>query len=257
MKRFIGVSICLMLSAIAVHASSRAKGYEYYHRGVFISVDFAAGMAFNERTAGRERNSSNGADLAVGYRFSPHLAVAIGSGALGYSNRTCTCGDTVPRKVENTCVPVFVRLRSDILDKEVSPYLQMDLGYSFMEMYTRDAIGRVHYAPEMFTNGKNEYIDMDDSYIQYGMKGCFASLDLGVSLHIIGRSRMNIGLCGGIHQTFLGTSFQTEDGQILNFGRVDYQTSEDGSQLQVRTLGSPGFSETLDPFLRVKIGFSF
>lgn len=257
MRRFIGVSICLMLSAIAVHASSRAKGYEYYHRGVFISVDFAAGMAFNERTAGRERNSSNGADLAVGYRFSPHFAVAIGSGAHGYSNRTWTCGDTVPRKVENTCVPVFVRLRSDILDREVSPYLQMDLGYSFMDMYTRDALGRVHYAPEKFANGKNEYIDMDDSYIQYGMKGCFASLDLGVSLHIIGRSRMNIGLCGGIHQTFLGTSFQTEDGHILNFGRVDYQTSEDGSQVQVRTLGSPDFMETLEPFLRVKISFSF
>lgn len=257
MRRFIGVSICLMLSAIAVHASSGAKAYKYYHRGVFISVDFAAGMAFNERTAGRERNSSNGADLAVGYRFSPHLAVALGSGAHGYSNRTWTCGDTVPRKVENTCVPVFVRLRSDIQDKEVSPYLQMDLGYSFMEMYTRDALGRVYYAQDRFTNGRNEYIDMDDSYIQYGMKGCFASIDLGVSLHIIGRSRMNIGLCGGIHQTFLGTSFQTEDGQILNFGRVDYQTSEDGSRVQVRTLGSPGFMETFEPFLRVKIGFSF
>lgn len=257
MRRFIGVSICLMLSAIAVHASSGAKAYKYYHRGVFISVDFAAGMAFNERTAGRERNSSNGADLAVGYRFSPHLAVAFGFGAHGYSNRTWTCGDTVPRKVENTCVPVFVRLRSDIQDKEVSPYLQMDLGYSFMEMYTRDALGRVHYAPEKFANGKNEYIDMDDSYIQYGMKGCFASLDLGFSLHIIGRSRMNIGLCGGIHQTFLGTSFQTEDGHILNFGRVDYRTSEDGSQVQVRTLGSLDFMETLEPFLRVKISFSF
>ena len=257
MRRFIGVSICLMLSAIAVHASSKFREYEYFHRGVFLSVDFEAGMAFNERTAGGERNSSNGADLAVGYRFSPHLAVAIGSGALGYSNRTWTCGDTVPRKVENTCVPVFVRLRSDILDREVSPYLQMDLGYSFMEMYTRDALGRVHYALDMFTNGRNEYIDMDDSYIQYGMKGCFASLDLGISLHVVGRSRMNIGLCGGIHQTFLGTSFQTEDGHILNFGRVDYQTSEDGNHVQVRNLGSPSFNETLEPFLRIKIGFSF
>ena len=246
-----------MLSAIAVHASSRFSEYECYHRGVFISVDFTAGMAFNERIAGRERNSSNGADIAVGYRFSPHWAVALGSGAHGYSNRTWTCGNTVPREVENTCVPIFVRLRSDMMDREVSPYLQMNLGYSFMDMYTRDALGRVRYAQDNFTNGRNEYIDMTDSYIQYGMKGCFASLDLGVSLHIIGRSRMNIGLCGGIHQTFLGTSFQTEDGQILNFGRVDYQTSEDGRHVQVRTLGSPSFNETFEPFLRVKIGFSF
>lgn len=247
----------MMLSAIAVHASSRISEYEYYRRGVFISVDFAAGTAFNERTAGRERNSSNGTDIALGYRFSPHFALAVGSGAHGYSNRTWTCGDTVPRNVENTCVPIFIRLRSDLMDREVSPYLQMDMGYAFMEMYARDAMGRIHYAQDRFTNGKNEYIDMDDSYIQYGMKGCFASLDLGVSLHIIGRSRMNIGLCGGIHQAFLGTSFQTEDGQILNFGRVDYQTSEDGRHVQVRTLGSPSFNETFEPFLRVKIGFSF
>ena len=258
MRRFIGVSICLMLSAIAVHASSRFREYEYFHRGVFISVDFAAGMAFNERTAGRERNSSNGADLAVGYRFSPHLAIALGSGAHGYSNRTWTCGDTVPRNVENTCVPVFVRLRSDILDREVSPYLQMDLGYSFMEMYTRDALGRIHYAQDRFTNGKNEYVDMDDSYIQYGMKGCFASLDLGVSLHIIGRSRMNIGLCGGIHQTFLGTSFSTAEGEVLNFGRADYLCGGScESPAIVRTVGLPDFWDSLEPSLKVKIGFLF
>ena len=257
MKRFIGVSIFLMLSAIAVHALSRTSEYEYYRRGIFISVDFAAGAAFNERTADRGRNSSNGTDIALGYRFSPYFALAIGSGAHGYSNRTWTCEDTVPRKVENTCVTLFVRIRSDLMDREVSPYLQMDLGYSFMEMYTRDALGRVHYAPERLPNGRHEYMDLDDSYIQYGMKGCFASLDLGVSLQIIGRTRMNIGLCGGLHQAFLGTSFSTEDGHILYFGRADYLTSEDGNHVQVRTLGSPAFKETLEPFLRVKISFSF
>ena len=247
----------MALLSIAANATDKDHHLEYFKRGVFVSVDFAAGAAFNERTAGRERNSSSGTDIAIGYRFSPHFALAIGSGAHGYSSRTWTCGDTVPRKVENTCVPLFIRLRSDLRDREVSPYFQMDLGYSFMEMYTRDALGRVHYAQDRFTISRYEYIDMDDSYIQYGMKGCFASLDLGVSLHIIGRSRMNIGLCGGIHQTFLGTSFQTEDGHILNFGRVDYLTSEDGTHVQVRTLGSPGFKETLEPFLRVKISFSF
>lgn len=257
MRRIIGVSICLMLSAIAVHASSDAREFKYYHKGVFVSFDFAAGAAFNERTAGRERNSSNGADIAVGYRFSPRLAVALGSGAHGYSNRTWTCGDTVPRKVENSCVPIFVRLRSDILDRAVSPYLQMDLGYSFMEMYTREALGRVHYARDNFTNGMHEYIVMDDSCIQYGMMGVFISLDMGVSLYIIGRSRMNVGLCGGIHQAFLGTSFRTEDDRVLNFGKVDYLTSEDGNQVPVRTLGSPAFKETLEPFLRVRISFSF
>jgi hypothetical protein len=149
-------------------------------------------------------------------------------------------------------------LRSDIIDKEVSPYLQMDLGYSFMEIYTRDAMGRVHYAPEKFTNGKNEYIDMDDSYIQYGMKGCFASLDLGISLHIIGRSRMNIGLSAGVHQAFLGTSSLTPRGEVINFGRTDYLGDGGGeSPAIVRAAGIPDFGDSLEPSLKVKMGFSF
>jgi hypothetical protein len=215
-------------------------------------------MDFNERTIGRERNSSNGADLAVGYRFSPHFVVAIGSGAHGYSNRTWTCGDTVPRKVENTCVPVFVRLRSDIQDKEVSPYLQIDLGYSFMEMFTRDDAGRVKYSQDRFTNGRFEYIDMNDSYIQYGNSGWFSALDLGVSLLVVGRCRMNIGLSAGVHQAFLGTSFLTAEGDVINFGRIDYlYDGSGGSSAIVRTEGLPDFWVSLEPSLKVKMGFTF
>ena len=258
MKRVIIVSICMMLSAIAVFASEKGSDYKYYKRGVFVSIDFAPGLAFNSRTADSERNSSVGTDVAVGYRFMPQLAIAIGTGAHGYSNRTWTCGDTVPRKIENTCVPIFLRVRSDLHDKEVTPYLQMDLGYSFMEMYTRDDLGRVRYAEERFTNGMYEYLEMNDSYIQYGMKGCFASLDLGISLHIIGRSRMNIALCGGIHQVFLGTSFRTDEGLVLDFGREDYLYPSDAQEpVLVRTVGSPDFKDTLEPFARVKISFTF
>ena len=257
MKRFIIVSICLVLSAIAVSASEKANDFKYYHRGVFVSLDFAPGAALNSRAADRERNASTGTDVAIGYRFCPQLAVAIGTGAHGYSNRTWTCGDTVPRKVENTCVPVFVRLRSDFRDREVSPYVQMDLGYSFMEMYTRESLGRVKVADDRFANGRYEYIEMNDSYIQYGMRGCFASLDLGVSLHIIGHARMNLALCGGIHQAFLGTSFQTDDGEVLDFGREDYLIDDDGTSMLVRIVGSPDFKQTLEPFARFKISFVF
>ena len=248
----------MMLSAIAVFASEKGIDYKYYKRGVFVSIDFAPGLAINDKTSSRESNSSVGTDIAIGYRFMPQLAVALGTGAHGYSNRTWTCGDTVPRKIENTCVPVFLRIRSDLQDKEVTPYLQMDLGYSFMEMYTREASGRVHYSDDRFTNGRYEYLEMNDSYIQYGMKGCFASFDLGISLHIIGRSRMNIALCAGVHQAFLGTSFQTTDGQVLDFGREDYLYTGDAQEpILVRTVGSPDFKDTLEPFARVKISFTF
>ena len=246
----------MMLSAIAVHGSEKDKDYKYYQRGVFVSLDFAPGAALNGTLPDRERNSSTGTDVAIGYRFMPQLAIALGTGAHGYSNRTWTCGDTVPRKVENTCVPVFIRIRSDFRDREVSPYAQMDLGYSFMEMYTRESLGRVKVADDRFTNGRYEYIEMNDSYIQYGMKGCFASLDLGISLHILGRSRMNLAVCGGVHQAFLGTFFQTNDGEVLDFGREDYLI-DDGTFVLVRTVGSPDFKQSLEPFARFKISFTF
>ena len=243
---------------ISTAAFAEGKSSNYYKSGVYVSVDFAPGTVLNGKRGNNESNSSYGTDLAIGYRFLPQCALAVGTGAHSYSNKTLTCDDTARRKVENTCVPVFIRLRSDILDREVSPYIQMDLGYSFMEMYTREDLGRVRYSEERFTNGRYEYIEMNDSYIQYGNAGWFSSLDLGIILHVIGSCRMNIGLSAGVYQAFLGTSFQTTEGEVLNFGRVDYLSVGTGeSPLMVRTLGTADFWDSLEPSLKVKMGFSF
>ena len=243
---------------ISTAAFAEGKSSNYYKSGVYVSVDFAPGTVLNGKRGNNESNSSYGTDLAIGYRFLPQCALAVGVGAHSYSNKTLTCDDTVRRKVENTCVPVFIRLRSDFRDREVTPYIQMDLGYSIMEMYIREDLGRVRYSEERFTNGRYEYIEMNDSYIQYGNAGWFSSLDLGISLHVIGRCRMNIGLSAGVHQAFLGTSFQTAEGDVLNFGRIDYLgdgTSK--SSAIVRTVGSADFRDSLEPSLRVKMGFTF
>ena len=175
-------------------ATDKSCSSEYFRRGVFVSMDFAPGTVLNARRGNNESNSSYGTDIAIGYRFLPQFALALGTGAHAYSNKTLTCDDSVRREVENTCVPIFIRLRSDFLDREVTPYVQTDLGYSFMEMCTRDDVGRVKYSQDRFTNGRFEYIDMNDSYIQYGNSGWFSALDLGMSLHVVGHCRMNIGL---------------------------------------------------------------
>ena len=163
MKRFITMCVSMILMSTSAFASE--KPGEYFKSGVYVSVDFAPGTVFNGKRGNNESNSSYGTDLAVGYRFLPQCAVAVGIGAHSYSNKTLTCDDNVRRKVENTCVPLFIRLRSDILDREVSPYVQMDLGYSFMEIYPREDLGRVRYSEDMFTNGRYEYVEMNDSYI--------------------------------------------------------------------------------------------
>lgn len=248
---------CMLTVAFSAYAHNSSSEETFFRKGLYLAVDFSAGVAFNERITDRGRNSSYGTDVALGYRFAPQLAVALGSGAHAYSNRTLTCNGTVLRQVENICVPVFVRLRSDILDREVSPYIQMDLGYSFMEMYTRDDMGAIRHAEDPFSNGRNEYIDIEDNHIQYGNAGLFASLDIGIGLWVIGPLRMNVALSGGIHQVFLGASFLF-DGKVLNFGRIDcHSPSEGGPTVLVRTVGTPSFKDTLEPYTRVKISFSF
>ena len=256
MNRFIMMLLCVTAFSLSANAGSNPQT-TFFKKGLYLSLDFSAGAAFNERISERGRNSSYGTDVAVGYRFAPALAVALGTGAHAYSNRTLTCNGTVLRDVENTCVPVFLRLRSDLLNREVSPYVQMDLGYSFMDMYSRDDMDAVSYAEHPFPNGRYEYEDMDDNHIQYGNAGFFATMDIGVGLWIIGPLRMKIALSGGIHQANLGTSFLT-DGEVMDFGRIDYLPYHDGEpSVTVRMVGRPSLKDTLEPYARVKISFSF
>ncbi|MBQ9721894.1 MAG: hypothetical protein IJV84_00020 [Bacteroidales bacterium] len=258
MKRYITLSICTMIMSVTSLAANNNCLPEYFRRCLYVSVDFAPGTVFNGRRGNNESNSSYGTDIAIGYRFLPQFAFALGTGAHSYSNKTLTCDDTVRRKVENTCIPLFIRLHSDFFDEEVTPYVQMDLGYSFIEMYTREDAGRVKFSQDRFTNGRYEYIEMDDSYIQYGNAGWFTALDLGMSLHVVGRCRMNLGLSAGVHQASLGTSFLTAEGEVINFGRTDYlYDGSGGSSTIVRTAGLPDFRDSLEPSLKVKMGFTF
>ena len=142
MKRFLITSITLLVLASVAHASEKP---DYFQKGAFFSADFSAGNTFNERI-----NTSYGIDMAAGYRFCPQFVLAAGFGGHAYSNSTATCGGSVVRKVETTSVPVFIRLRSDILDKKVSPYVQLDLGYSFIFLYSRDAAFKIKYNDQVF-----------------------------------------------------------------------------------------------------------
>ena len=145
------MGIFMMLLSVVSFASEKSKTYDYFQRGAFFSVDFSAGNTFNERI-----NTSYGIDMAAGYRFCPQFVLAAGFGGHAYSNSTATCGGSVVRKVETTSVPVFIRLRSDILDKKVSPYVQLDLGYSFVFLYSRDAAFKIKYNDQVFIHRVKE-----------------------------------------------------------------------------------------------------
>ena len=148
MKRFLIACICMMLLTSVTYASEKQ---EYFQKGAFFSVDLSAGNTFNERI-----NTSYGIDMAAGYRFCPHYVLAAGFGGHSYKNATATVSGGELRNNQTTSVPVFLRLRSDILDRKVSPYVQLDLGYSFVFLYSRDASDKIKYNDQVFIHRVKE-----------------------------------------------------------------------------------------------------
>ena len=285
----------MMLLTSVTNASDKP---EYFQKGAFFSVDLSAGNTFNERI-----NTSYGIDITAGYRFCPQLVLAAGFGGYSYKNATATVSGGELRNNQTTSVPVFLRLRSDILDREVSPYVQLDLGYSFVFMYSRDAADKIKYNDQVFihrvkemgfdslnlyeeyfrgqysdktaqtvdalwnaelsrlkqfTNGRLEYIPMEDVHVQYGKKGLFCNLEFGAGWQVCEKIRMNAGISAGLSQSYYGTCLRTNDNRFLQFGRVDFLPYEkEENKVYVRTLGTPDFKDSFELDLKVKIGFTF
>ena len=295
MKRFLITSITLLVLALVAHASEKT---DYFQKGAFFSVDLSAGNTFNERV-----NTSYGIDMAAGYRFCPQFVLAAGFGGHAYTSATATISGGELRNNQTTSVPVFLRLRSDILDRKVSPYVQLDFGYSFVFLYSRDAADKIknndqvfiHRVKEMgfdsldlyeeyfrcqysdktsqavdalwnaelsrlkqFTNGRYEYIPLEDVHVQYGKKGLFCNLEFGAGWQVCDKIRMNVGLSAGLSQSYYGTCLRTNDNRFLQFGRVDFLPYEkEENKVYVRTLGTPDFKDSFELDLKVKIGFTF
>ena len=295
MKRFLFTSITLLVLAAVAHASEKP---DYFQKGAFFSVELSAGNTFNERI-----NTSYGIDMAAGYRFCPQFVLAAGFGGHAYTVATATVSGGELRNNQTTSVPVFIRLRSDILDKKVSPYVQLDLGYSFVFLYSRDAADKIKYNDQVFihkvkemgfatldlyeehfrglhadktaqtvdvlwnaelsrlkqfTNGRYEYIPMENVHLQYGKKGLFCNLEFGAGWQVCDKIRMNAGISAGLSQSFYGTCLRTNDNRFLQFGRVDFLPYEkEENKVYVRTLGTPDFKDSFELDLKVKIGFTF
>ena len=152
----------MMLLTSVSYASEKP---EYFQKGAFFSVDLSAGNTFNERI-----NTSYGIDMAAGYRFCSQFVLAAGFGGHSYKNATATVSGGELRNNQTTSVPVFLRLRSDILDRKVSPYVQLDLGYSFVFLYSRDASDKIKYNDQVFIHRVKEMgfasLDLYEEYFR-------------------------------------------------------------------------------------------
>lgn len=129
-------------------------------KGFYCNVEISADFSYNrysleKRIVGKGENAKEIASksffgydvtMAFGYRFIPQFTLAAGFG-----------GGTVT-KFWDTSLPVFLRLRSDILDRKVSPYVQLDLGWSF---FLASKTQNITYSekPEMYLNScRGKYI---------------------------------------------------------------------------------------------------
>ena len=296
--KFNRILAVLLGSALSVTAFAQSEGH--FSKGFYLGVDASTGTVLNDRVSMQSRNLTYGIDMAAGYRFRPQLVVAAGFGGHASTSLTATVSGGPLRTAYTTSVPVFLRLRSDFLDRKVSPYAQLDLGYSFVFLYSCYAGQKIKYNDKVFmdrveamgfssledyeaffrtslpqesadalwdaelsrlkqfTNGSREYIAMDGVHMQYGRKGLFASLDLGVSWAVGESHRINAGISAGRSQAFYGTCLRTVDNHFLHFGRVDGLPREaGGSGVSVMTLGQPDFIDSFELDVKLKLGFTF
>ena len=148
--------ICAVLLGVAMSISAFAQtsgqSYKHFTKGFYLGVDASAGAVANERLTLPSRNANYGIDVAAGYRFCPQFVIAAGFGGHAYTSTTTTVDGGPMQTNFTTSVPVFLRFRSDFLDRKVTPYAQLDLGYSFVVLYSRDAGQKVKYNDKVFMN---------------------------------------------------------------------------------------------------------
>ena len=167
MKKVYILAVVAALSMI----SFGAKAQEQRTSGFWLDVSLGTGEYASLPSA----HTVYSGDVALGYRFNPHLALGAGVEIINGI------------KSNALSLPVFLRFRYDILDKMVSPFVSVNLGY-------------------VVTPSKNQVLAKPspsaDLYIanRY-MLGLYDNLTIGVSFRIENGHRIWIGGSGGYAMT--------------------------------------------------------
>ncbi len=143
------IATAMQLQAMAQEPMKGISGN--FRKGTFAGVEMSTGTAIRASS----QSTDYGLYIFVGYRFLPQIAVAAG---IGGSNAMAT---------STTAMPIFIRLRSDILDKKVSPIVQADFGYAVQFAHSKRSTSELLYNSETFKErytvlgfgSQEEYID--------------------------------------------------------------------------------------------------
>ena len=217
MKRTFLIFASVLLIAGQSGAQER-EGGKYYQRGLYLGVETSVGASFSERKIAQP---DYGVKAAVGMRLFPQLVVAVaGEG-------TCNIDDGT------NSLPLSLHLRSDFLDRKITPFVTLDLGYAFQFGHSRCTEESIKVNDEVFTerlgdvpldeylsqfpdgpsreqalsdlkrfsNGSFQYISaMHADALQFSKEGLFCTFTLGASFNLpqLDRGGIFIGLSGGI-----------------------------------------------------------
>ena len=120
-KVFAALMMAVMLGTVAFSASAQDKKEQ--NKGFWFDVSASAGGMITRNTSiskakfGMNR-ASYGIDAVFGYRFNNYVALGAGAQFVGEINRN------------DVSIPIIVRARYDILDKNVTPFIAAEVGYS-------------------------------------------------------------------------------------------------------------------------------
>lgn len=226
-KTAILLAVMLPMCSVAISAQSRGAG-------LWADISLSAGNLLLAGPLGDNsltmQQTDYAADAVLGWRFGSRLAVGAGATA------SCVI------KSGAYSFPLFLRLRYDILDRTVSPYLNLDLGWS---LATRKELvmgeGVVANVPLYM---QNEQLNVKYSHPEmYYRKGLIAALTAGVSIRIERGNRIYFGVTAGACQLSRGVDIidkYTDNDDVVGYATVPIHKE---------------FWKRIRPEIRFKIGF--
>ena len=228
--------LMVMLPLCSVTLSAQSRG-----AGLWTDISLSSGNLLLDSPLGDGsktlQQTDYAADAVLGWRVNSHLAIGAGVTA------SCII------KSGAYSFPLYMRLRYDILDRAVSPYLNLDLGWS---LAARSVLSEevVRVADEPFHTLDCRYVEYSNPDMYY-RKGLVAALTAGVSVRIERGNRLYFGVTAGVCQVSHGVDVRGADGTVTN-----YATAVKGPD--IRTVLVPtheSFRERLRPEIRFRIGF--
>lgn len=235
---------CIIIIAAALMAVNTASA-QSQEKGFWADFSLSSGSLILEKPSESGtftmQHTDYAADVVLGWRANSHLAIGAGATA------SCVI------KSGAYSVPLFLRLRYDILDRTVSPYLSADLGWSFApgSISSGDV---VKVADESFYTLDCRYVEYNNPD-KYYRKGLVASLSLGVAVKIERGDRIYLGVTGGTCQVAHGVTVRDSEGVITNYATA--VKGPNGISTVLVPTAKKGFMDRFRPEIRFRIGYEF